>query len=27
VLEDHRQRLAKWSEKLETLKSTLRGLG
>jgi valyl-tRNA synthetase len=27
VLEDHRQRLAKWSEKLETLKTTLQGLG
>jgi valyl-tRNA synthetase len=27
VLEDHRQRLAKWSEKLETLKATLTTLG
>jgi valyl-tRNA synthetase len=27
VLEDHRQRHAKWSEKLETLKSTLKTLG
>jgi valyl-tRNA synthetase len=27
VLEDHRQRREKWSEKLETLKTTLQGLG
>ena len=27
VLEDHRQRHAKWSEKLGTLKSTLKTLG
>jgi valyl-tRNA synthetase len=27
VLEDHRQRHAKWSEKLETLKTTLKTLG
>ncbi|MFZ0435920.1 MAG: valine--tRNA ligase [Chthoniobacterales bacterium] len=27
VLEDHRQRQAKWAEKLETLKTTLKGLG
>ena len=27
VLDDHRQRHAKWSEKLETLKSTLKTLG
>ena len=27
VLEEHRQRLAKWSEKLETLKTTLKTLG
>jgi valyl-tRNA synthetase len=27
VLEDHRQRQAKWAEKLETLKTTLKALG
>ncbi|MEY2907221.1 MAG: hypothetical protein RLZZ408_1692 [Verrucomicrobiota bacterium] len=27
VLEDHRQRREKWAEKLETLKTTLKGLG
>jgi len=27
VLEDHRQRQQRWSEKLETLKTTLKNLG